>query len=116
MSEIVADPNLIAYCGLYCGACGAYRRGKCPGCKKNEKATWCQVRACNREYQYASCADCTQVKQFAECRKLNNFISKIFAILYRSDRPAGLARIKREGYEAFARTMAEQGLQAMKRK
>ncbi len=115
MPEITADPNLIAYCGLYCGACGAYLKGKCPGCKKNDKAAWCQVRACNREYQYASCADCKQVGAFAECGKLNNFMSKIFAFLFRSDRPAGLAMIRQKGYPAFARHMAENKLQSLKK-
>ena len=43
MKEIVADPKLVAYCGLYCGACGAYLRGRCPGCIENYKATWCKV-------------------------------------------------------------------------
>jgi hypothetical protein len=27
MKEIIADPQLVAHCGLYCGACGAYLRG-----------------------------------------------------------------------------------------
>jgi hypothetical protein len=115
MPEIAANPNLIAYCGLYCGACGAYLKGKCPGCKENVKATWCQVRACNREYQYASCADCKHVTQFAECRKLNNFVSKIFAFLFRSDRPGCLAMIRQKGYEGYARHMAANRLQSLKK-
>jgi hypothetical protein len=115
MPEIAANPNLIAYCGLYCGACGAYLKGKCPGCKLNEKATWCQVRACNREYEYASCADCKQVTQFADCRKLNNFVSKIFALLFHSDRPGCLAMIRQKGYEGYARHMAANQLQSLKK-
>lgn len=34
----------VAYCGLYCGACQSYTKGKCPGCDANEKATWCEIR------------------------------------------------------------------------
>ena len=43
MKEIVADTNLIGYCGLYCGACKRYLKDKCPGCHKNEKAAWCKT-------------------------------------------------------------------------
>lgn len=39
MKQVVADPNLVAYCGLYCGACGAYLKERCPGCHSNAKAT-----------------------------------------------------------------------------
>ena len=49
MKEIVTDTGLIAYCGLYCGACGRYRKDRCPGCHENEKAAWCRVRTCCRE-------------------------------------------------------------------
>lgn len=115
MPEITANPTLIAYCGLYCGACGAYLKGKCPGCQKNDKASWCQVRACNREYRYSSCADCKQMSRIADCRKLNNFMSKIFAFLFRSDRPACLAMIKHKGYESYAKYMAENKLQSLKK-
>ncbi len=31
MKEIVSDPKLVAYCGLYCGACKRYLQEKCPG-------------------------------------------------------------------------------------
>jgi hypothetical protein len=38
MKQIIADKNLVAYCGLYCGACNKYLDGKCPGCQKNKKS------------------------------------------------------------------------------
>ncbi len=115
MKPVVADPALVAYCGLYCGACGAYLKGRCPGCHENAKAAWCKVRACCREYHYASCADCRQVGAVAECRKFNNFMSKLFGLLFRSDRAAGIARIKAKGYPAFAQHMAESKLHAIRR-
>jgi hypothetical protein len=37
MKDIVSNQELVAYCGLYCGACRAYRMDKCPGCHDNEK-------------------------------------------------------------------------------
>jgi hypothetical protein len=34
--SVTTNPDLVAYCGLYCGACKAYRSGRCPGCRQNE--------------------------------------------------------------------------------
>jgi len=39
MKTITSNAELVAYCGLYCGACGAYLKGRCPGCHENKKAT-----------------------------------------------------------------------------
>ena len=60
MKEIVSDPKLVAFCGLYCGACRAYLKDRCPGCHDHEKASWCKVRICCLEAGYSSCADCTE--------------------------------------------------------
>mgnify|MGYP001174253203 CR=1 FL=1 len=46
--------ELVAYCGLYCGQCTKYLKGKCPGCKENEKASWCKTRSCCIENDFAS--------------------------------------------------------------
>jgi hypothetical protein len=115
MKEITADTSLVACCGLYCGACGSYLKGKCPGCAKNEKASWCKVRSCCSANTYASCADCTLVPDLMDCGKFNNFISKIFAVVMRSNRPACIRAIKRDGREAFARDMAGKKIMTIKR-
>ena len=115
MRAIPTDQALIAYCGLYCGACKKFLREKCPGCHENEKAGWCKVRLCCIEHSYASCADCTMVVDITECKKLNNAISKLFALLFRSDRPACLAAIREQGYESFARSMAEKGTMTIRK-
>ena len=75
MKNIVADTDLIAYCGLYCGACRKYLREKCPGCHENEKATWCKIRSCCDEHDYLSCADCQEFENILECKKFNNLIA-----------------------------------------
>jgi len=67
MKPIVADVNLTAYCGLYCGGCGAYRRERCPGCHENKKRGWCKVRACCLENGYSTCADCRIVADPRDC-------------------------------------------------
>jgi hypothetical protein len=115
MNDIVKDTNLIAYCGLYCGSCKSYLKGKCTGCHENSKASWCKVRSCNIEHGYKSCADCTEFSDPKECKKFNNFMSKIFAVLFGSDRPASINMIKTSGYEGFASYMTEHRLQSIKR-
>ena len=115
MNPIVADKNLVAYCGLYCGACKSYLKGKCPGCHENTKATWCQIRKCNIAHAYESCADCKEFTDIMECPKFNNFFSKFFALIFRSDRKACIAKIKEVGLDNFAVFMAENKLQSIRR-
>lgn len=107
VKKVVADKNLIARCGLYCGACGSYLKERCQGCVKNEKATWCKVRQCTMSHNYQSCADCG-VAEAADCKMLNNTVSKLFALIFGSNRPGAIEMIKRAGYEGFAVAMAEQ--------
>jgi hypothetical protein len=106
MKEIIADKNVVAFCGLYCGACGQYLRGKCGGCAKNEKATWCAIRKCNLEHSWKSCAECTSYGDVNECTKYNNLMSKLFGFIFRSDRKACIDKIKAVGYDQFAVEMA----------
>jgi len=113
--EIVADKSLIAFCGLYCGACRSYLKGKCPGCKDNVNATWCKVRQCCMENKFQSCADCTTIELMA-CKKYNNFISKAFGYIFNSDRSACINRIMEIGYADFADEMANNKRQTIKRK
>lgn len=40
-----------------------------------------------------------------ECPKFNNFIAKMFQIVFRSDRRGCIERIRAVGYEAFAAEM-----------
>lgn len=115
MKPVVADPELIAACGLYCGACGAYLKERCPGCRENHRATWCAIRKCCQENRYANCAECAQVANVAECRKFNNFMSKIFGVLFRSNRAACIALIREQGRDGFARHMAERKQHTVKR-
>ena len=102
MPDSANDPGPVACCGLYCGACRAYLKGKCPGCRDNEKAGWCTVRLCCRENGYGTCAECVIVDDVRDCGKLNSFVSKLFALVFRSDRPASLDRIREVGIAAYA--------------
>jgi hypothetical protein len=115
MKPIVADKSLVAFCGLYCGTCKKYLSGSCPGCHDNEKASWCKVRSCCIEHGYSSCADCTEFTNPMDCKKFNNFFSKLFAIIFKSDRAACIAKIKESGYEDYAGFMASNKLQSIRK-
>ncbi|MFH1075020.1 MAG: DUF3795 domain-containing protein [Candidatus Firestonebacteria bacterium] len=114
MRQIVKDKNLVAYCGLYCGACRGYLSEKCSGCQKNEKASWCKIRVCCIENKYLSCADCKLAAAPEDCKKFNNIISKIIAFIFRSNRKACIARIKEKGYDCFAGEMSEKKIPSIK--
>jgi uncharacterized protein DUF3795 len=115
MKEIVADPQLVAYCGLYCGACSAYLKERCPGCHENDRATWCKVRSCCIERDFASCADCEEISDPMDCRKYNNFMAKVFGFVFRSDRAACVRQIGEIGIEEHAENMAQGRCQTIKK-
>ena len=107
---------LIASCGLYCGACGAYKKGKCPGCAKNEKATWCGVRKCCIQKSIANCAACTEFSDKRACKTLNNSISKLIGFFVGSDRPGCIEKISELGPDKYAEYMSENGIQSIKKR
>lgn len=115
MKEILSDSKLVAYCGLYCGACKRYLQEKCPGCHGNEKASWCKVRSCCLSNQYSSCAECKEFSNPNDCTMFNNFISKVFGLIFRSDRAACIQQIKEMGIPGHAEKMAEYKHQSLRR-
>jgi hypothetical protein len=115
MKEMVADPHLVAFCGLYCGACKRYLNEKCPGCHDNVKASWCKVRTCCLGHEYSSCADCKEFNNPNDCKKFNNFISKIFGFIFKSNRAACIDQIKEIGITAHAGKMSELKLQSIRK-
>jgi len=115
MKKMISNPELIAKCGLYCGGCGAYLKGRCKGCAENVKATWCKVRSCCIENSYKSCADCTKVP-LESCDKFNNRISKIIGFLFNSNRAACIRMIREKGAKAFADEMCRIGKHSLPRK
>ena len=115
MKEIKADKDLVAYCGLYCGACAAFLKDKCKGCHENAKATWCMIRKCCIERNYTSCAECKDFTDTNDCKKFNNLISKIFAFFFRSNRKACIDQIRAIGLNGHAEDMAKNKRQSIKR-
>jgi hypothetical protein len=115
MRAVAEDPSLVAFCGLYCGACGAYLKERCSGCAGNDKASWCKIRLCCKEKNITSCAECVEFTDAMECKKFNNFMSKIFAIILKSDRAACIRQIKEIGREGHAKKMAGIKAQTIKK-
>ena len=115
MQEIPVNADLVASCGLYCGACKSYLKGKCPGCRGNSKATWCKVRSCCEGKQLKSCAECAEFPVPRACKKFNNFMSRLFGLLFNSDRAACIAQIRQLGHEGHSKAMAEMRTQTIKR-
>ena len=115
MKEVQSNPDLVAYCGLYCGACGSYLKDKCPGCHDNEKASWCKIRVCCMDNEYLTCADCNDFESPSDCRKFNNWLSKIFSLIFRSDRAACIQQIKDIGIQGHTDKMTEQKRQSIKK-
>ena len=116
MKDITADTNLIAYCGLYCGACGSYLKGKCPGCQQNHKASWCGIRLCCTANDYDNCALCLFYNDPAHCKKFNNVISRAIGFFLNSDRKASVVLIKEMGPEGYAKFMAANKTQRIKKR
>jgi len=114
--ELTRDPALVASCGLYCGACRSYLKGRCPGCLGNVKAGWCKVRTCCAERRLKSCADCEEHPDPDTCRKFNNLIARVIGIVLNSDRRACVLKIRELGLEGFAGIMAERGRQTVPRR
>ena len=93
---------VLAYCGLVCSDCGAYLKNKCQGCHSDKPMSInCKVKPCAQEKGYTTCAECTDFEKFEDCKKLNNFISKVFGFIFRSDRIGNLNRIKQIGVDSF---------------
>lgn len=109
------DVKLVAKCGLYCGACSRYQKEKCPGCAQNQKAGWCKLRICCLENGYGTCAQCTEYADVMDCKKYNNFMSKLFGFIFNTNRSANIEQIKKAGLEAFATDMSQKRMAAYKK-
>jgi len=113
-TQSIINDNQIAKCGLFCSNCYKFKNEKCGGCETNEKATWCKTRTCCIENNYSSCAECKSTNP-RECKKFSNFVSDIFSIIFRSDRPASIDFIRQNGRDAFIQMMIEQNRMVIKK-
>ncbi len=112
LSQPPADAH-IAACGLYCTNCGAFKRKKCKGCQVSPTYfSSCPVRRCCADKDITVCADCgsfSSPRDFRECKKVNNFVAKLFALIFRTNRPAALAMLRDRGRDAYLREKRASG-------
>ena len=106
------NENLIAYCGIYCGACPSYKSGDCEGCRaKSEKSSVrykaCAVKPCCIENEFFTCADCTIYASTKECKKYNPFLLKIASWVEKTDRSKAIEMIKIKGLAETVAFMEE---------
>lgn len=116
IAPIAIAPDLVSACGLYCAACRSYRKGRCPGCHANEKASWCKVRACNIDRGTRTCAECAEHIDPMSCSRFANPIAAIIGLVFNSDRAAGIRLVRSSGRDEFARVLAASGRQALPRR
>ena len=101
MSE-QTEAIVIAYCGLICSDCGAYKKNRCKGCHSEKPMNRnCKIKKCNIENNYVTCADCKEFDDLKKCRKLNNVISKVFSFIFRTNRIRNLNSIREVGIDQF---------------
>ena len=115
-SPVITDVALIAACGLYCPACSKFRKAKCPGCFKNEKATWCKVRACCLEKHIDNCTSCKEFANPRDCALFNNFFSRAIEFVFGSDRAKSIIYIRENGADEYVKLMSERGCMSLSKK
>jgi len=114
MNEVMPMAKLISYCGMYCGSCPMYQKKNCIGCKYEETQN-CEIKKCCIEKKYSSCARCKDVKEYKDCKKLNNFSSKLFGFIFRMDKFSSLELLKSKGQKKYSAHMAENNLISLKK-
>jgi len=107
-----ASNEHVAPCGLFCTNCGKFKKGSCRGCQVEPGFSRCAVRLCCQERGITGCWECLDFKaprDYRECRKVNNAIAKIFALLFKSDRPGALLLLRDRSRAAFLEARRKSG-------
>ena len=110
--QIIEGEQLIAYCGLYCGACASFVSGKCDGCRVDSAKSAvlykkCKVKPCCDENGFFTCADCTIYASIKECKKYNPLLLKVASWIESSDRSKAISMIKEKGRTEFLTFMKD---------
>ncbi len=106
----------VAACGLNCTCCKSFKSGKCPGCRDNAKASWCDIRKCCIGRDFATCAECPDHTDPHKCKKFNNLPGKVIGFLFNTDRFKAIDRIREIGAEGYAAEMTAAARMAPKRR
>ena len=93
----------VAACGLFCTNCGAFRKGRCKGCHVQPAFSSCPVRLCCKEKGIPHCGSCDEFpapRDYHECKKLNTFVARVFAFIFRTNRFEAVTLLRDQGLEA----------------
>jgi len=100
--EQAGSTVIVANCGLVCTKCGMHLKGKCTGCYSEKHINMnCNIKKCAESRGYDTCAECKDFQNLKECGTLNNFISKFFGFVFKTDKVGNLYRIREIGLEEF---------------
>lgn len=91
--SVQANASLISACGLYCGCCSSYLKGKCASCMDaatSQNRAWCPVLKCCKEKGYATCAQCTTFTDPRKCPTHHNMISRVIGYCLGSGKSTAL--------------------------
>jgi hypothetical protein len=116
MEATIRETKSIAFCGLYCNNCNKFIRGKCPGCEKNEKATWCAIRKCCMDKAIQNCSECVEFSELKNCKKYNNVFSKVIQFVTSTDRELCIKIIREKGTDFFISEMDSNGKMSLPKK
>ena len=110
--QIIADENLISFCGFYCGACPKFLKGQCKGCKGSTPEcavgySACKVRPCCLDNGYSSCADCKKFDSVRDCKVYNPLMIRFGQFITRTNRRKGIEMIKEKGTAGFMNFMID---------
>ena len=95
------NPDVISYCGVFCGGCPSYHIGTCHGCRSEElkqkrTSKWkCRKRICCLEKEFYSCGECPSLKG---C-KLRKPLIKSYYVRYNLDLDQNAQKINSLGPE-----------------
>jgi hypothetical protein len=115
MVQAISSPPVeehIAACGLFCTNCGKFKKGRCPGCQIAPGFSRCSIRKCCIDKGITTCAECDEFsspRSYRECKKIDNLMAKVFALIFRSDRPGALTLLRDEGKAAYLQVKRETG-------
>lgn len=82
-------------------------------CKNGCGQSRCSIRKCAQEKELVSCADCSD---YASCKLLDNFMSKLFGFIFRSNRSGNLDLLHEKGYDHVAEKLKSTGKMTVPKK
>jgi hypothetical protein len=112
--QVISTPAAgehIAPCGLFCSACGKFKKGRCRGCQVEPGFSQCAVRKCVIAQGITTCAECHDMAghTYRDCKKVNNVISRVIGFFTKSDRCGALELLRDGGREGYLVAKRESG-------